>query len=1008
MFGVLLVAGAAFAEPRPGWIKPKDGVRFPARDVVADRTLPLPAIGRGFYLFTRSALDRPQIAALERDGLRYLGPVASMTYAFIREAGDGASLRSERNVIGTAPASPLDRLEADVLPHRSADRLPLPIWISFWPRATRAEVLAVVPEAAERMRLPATSNAPLMEGSLLKLGAADGAALRRIAASPIVAAIGFIHPKKLHNSASRALSNADAIIAAPYNLDGTGVLVGHWDGGSVSQHPDFQGRVDNHENAGVSDHATHTAGTILGAGLSDSDARGYAPMATMIAYDFYGDAGGERREAKHTYYHEHDNHSWGSTSSEYGGYDEGAREFDLDSRDLFLIGVKAAGNEGQSSQVVDNNYGFDSLPPDSTSKNVIVICATDDDGDLAGFSSRGPTNDGRVKPDICANGVNVYSTYPGGDYGPMSGTSMATPSATGLITLLAQLYKREHGHRWAPDLLHAVLIHTATDVFHPGPDYRFGWGNANAKAAADLILADAGRPGQLIARGAVRDQETMEYELDVPTGSPELKVTLYWLDAYMAGTAHRRLLNDIDLELVAPSGAAKMPWTLDASGPFQDAVRTTKNDVDNVEQVLVEDPEAGKWIVRVKGAGITDPDLDVQGYVIATSLPLSRALLRVTPAIPSGGQIPDGDPTGLEIPIEVSDPREVVALRVHLEAQHEARGNLRIEIQHPDGTKAAIETEDQSTRYDIFAIYPDTRSYAEDVAPLYGKPAQGTWIVRVIDLNAGSTGQVVDVMLEIDFDGTTPPPPNTPPIANAGKDETVMAGQTVTLDGSRSFDPDGDPLAYAWSQSTGMQVVLTGATTATATFVAPEHPDTRTYVFSLGVDDRRGGVATDDVIIHVLGTDPGSVPNQPPIARTNGDQMVKPGVTVRLDASSSTDPDGDPLSFRWSRVSGAEVELTSLDAAATTFVAPESQAAQTAVFRVEVSDGRGGIDLDDVTITIDPNAPDTPNVPPTAPPSTEVLVNGIGGGCACSASERATAPWGLVGLALWLIRRSRR
>jgi len=93
-----------------------------------------------------------------------------------------------------------------------------------------------------------------------------------------------------------------------------------------------------------------------------------------------------------------------------------------------------------------------------------------------------------------------------------------------MVTLLAQLYQRENRRRWAPDLLAAIMIHTATDVFHVGPDYRFGWGNADAKAAADFIIADAAMPGQRLARGAVRDTELAEYPMDIPAGTPALKV----------------------------------------------------------------------------------------------------------------------------------------------------------------------------------------------------------------------------------------------------------------------------------------------------------------------------------------------------------------------------------------------------------------------------------------------------------------------------------------------------
>ena len=128
--------------------------------------------------------------------------------------------------------------------------------------------------------------------------------------------------------------------------------------------------------------------------------------------------------------------------------------------------------------------------------------------------------------------------------------------------------------------------------------------------------------------------------------TPEIKVTIAWLDAFMNSTAQKRLLNDVDLELVSPDGETKFPWTLNPAGPFQDAVRDKANDLDNVEQVLVDAPAAGIWTIRVKGTAISDPDLDVQGYVIATSHLVNRVLERFV--LDSGGGIhaPAGlDPT---------------------------------------------------------------------------------------------------------------------------------------------------------------------------------------------------------------------------------------------------------------------------------------------------------------------------------------------------------------------------
>lgn len=116
---------------------------------------------------------------------------------------------------------------------------------------------------------------------------------------------------------------------------------------------------------------------------------------------------------------------------------------------------------------------------------------------MSTFSSWGPTDDGRIKPDLVANGVSVYSSTASSDSsydGTYSGTSMATPNAAGSAALLQQLYANTFGQRPRASLLKALLIHTADDLGNPGPDYKFGWGLINLKAAADIVLAHKATP----------------------------------------------------------------------------------------------------------------------------------------------------------------------------------------------------------------------------------------------------------------------------------------------------------------------------------------------------------------------------------------------------------------------------------------------------------------------------------------------------------------------------------
>jgi hypothetical protein len=195
--------------------------------------------------------------------------------------------------------------------------------------------------------------------------------------------------------------------------------------------------------------------------------------------------------------------------------------------------------------------------------------------------------------------------------------------------------------------------------------------------------------------------------------------------------------------------------------------------------------------------------------------------------------------------------------------------------------------------------------------------------------------------------------PNQNPTANAGPDQIVRSGDLVTLSGSGS-DPDGDALAFSWTQSSGTSVSLSSAASATAQFTAPVVSSDTTLTFRLTVSDGKGGSAADDVVITVK-------PNQSPTADAGPDQTVGTSQTVKL-AGSGSDPDGDKLTYAWTQVSGTTVTLTGANSASATFTAPSTSG--TLVFRLTVSDGRGGTAGDDVSINVTGNQDPTADAGP--------------------------------------------
>jgi len=174
---------------------------------------------------------------------------------------------------------------------------------------------------------------------------------------------------------------------------------------------------------------------------------------------------------------------------------------------------------------------------------------------------------------------------------------------------------------------------------------------------------------------------------------------------------------------------------------------------------------------------------------------------------------------------------------------------------------------------------------------------------------------------------------NQLPVAVAGPDQVVSAGAGVELDGSGSFDPDGDPLLFQWQQVSGPAVVLNDPGQAIAAFSTPQVQVDTTLIFGLTVDD---GVDEDQDQVSILVT---TVANQPPVANAGMDQTVEERAEVILDGSESFDPDGNPLSFEWEQLSGPVLTLQDSTATFASFTAPQVNEVTVLVFRLTVGDG---------------------------------------------------------------------
>jgi hypothetical protein len=221
---------------------------------------------------------------------------------------------------------------------------------------------------------------------------------------------------------------------------------------------------------------------------------------------------------------------------------------------------------------------------------------------LATTSGRGPTEDGRIKPDVVAGGwsgwiphktiTNQYDEI--GDYGK---TSYAAPAVTGSLGLLQELHENLNTNVWLASTWKALLIHTADEAGDaPGPDYKHGWGLVNVLSAATLIVEDAELGGGHFIKEflPLYDGASSVFEVE-SDGNGELKITIAWTD--YPGPS---LVNDLDLRITGPDGTVYYPFVLDPSyNAWANAATTGDNSLDNVEQVVVTNTVAGLYTVEV-------------------------------------------------------------------------------------------------------------------------------------------------------------------------------------------------------------------------------------------------------------------------------------------------------------------------------------------------------------------------------------------------------------------------
>ena len=247
------------------------------------------------------------------------------------------------------------------------------------------------------------------------------------------------------------------------------------------------------------------------------------------------------------------------------------------------------------------------------------------------------------------------------------------------------------------------------------------------------------------------------------------------------------------------------------------------------------------------------------------------------------------------------------------------------------------------------------KAIATFTAPLVAQDTVLAFQVAVSDGASTTTGVTLITVLNTD---------NEPPSANAGAPQTVGENLPVSLDGSQSSDPNGNPLTFAWIQTGGPTVSLTGANTANPTFTSPFVLSVQVLQFSLTVTDSWGATSLATTTVTVLDNI-----NELPIANAGPDQTVGEQVTVVLDGSASSDPNGEAITYSWTQIGGPAVLLTGNDTATPAFTSPLVTGPTTLTFQLMVSDSRGGASLATTTVTVVDTINDAP-VANAGPPQT--------------------------------------
>lgn len=367
--------------------------------------------------------------------------------------------------------------------------------------------------------------------------------------------------------------------------------------------PDFKGRYvyTPSASATLSSHATIMSTIIAGAGNSYYEGKGVSPAATLSSTSF-----AVLLPEPDAYYQQYgisvQNHSYGTAIENFYGADAAAYDAYTAAR-AWVLQVYSAGNSGTQT-AIGGNYngipGYSNLTGSfKMAKNIITVGHTDSLMNVLAPSSRGPAYDGRIKPELVAFGED--------------GSSGAAAIVSGIAVSLQHAYKQISGALPAAALIKAILLNSADDVNAKGIDFKTGYGSVNAIKAMEALTQNR------FATGMISNGGDNTHNITVPANAKQLKITLVWTDPASASNTPKALRNDLDLELALPAASQTwLPWVLNHYphiDSLQQLPQRKRDSLNNAEQVTIDNPAAGNYVIHVKGYNLTaTPN---QSYYIA-------------------------------------------------------------------------------------------------------------------------------------------------------------------------------------------------------------------------------------------------------------------------------------------------------------------------------------------------------------------------------------------------------